>query len=359
MRLLITGGAGFIGSTVIRHLLGRGDHAVINVDKLTYAANLDSLKAVLPNRRYIFEQVDIADRPRLAAVFARHDPDAVLHLAAESHVDRSIDAPAPFIETNIVGTYTLLECARAHWEALPPARRAKFRFLHVSSDEVFGSLGESGRFSEDAPYAPNSPYSASKASSDMLARAWHQTYGFPVVRSNCSNCYGPFQFPEKLIPLAILSAVEGAPIPIYGSGRHRRDWLFVSDHVEALLAILERGRVGETYNVGGNGDVANLDLVHRLCAILDDELPKSAHRPHACLITHVSDRPGHDQRYAIDARKLEAELGWRARVNLDSGLSRTVAWYLENRWWWKAIRARGFDGARPGLVRTGSQSREP
>jgi dTDP-glucose 4,6-dehydratase len=346
---MVTGGAGFIGSAVIRHILRATDHEVVNVDKLTYAANLENLQEVLPSPRYRFEQIDIADAPAIAAAFSRHQPDAVLHLAAESHVDRSIDGPADFIRTNIVGTYVLLEAARAYWQRLPADRGAGFRFHHVSTDEVFGSLPEHGAFTETSPYAPNSPYSASKASSDMLARAWHHTYGLPVVTSNCSNNYGPYQFPEKLIPVVILSALEGRPIPVYGEGANVRDWLFVADHAEALLAVLRRGGLGETYNIGGNAELSNLALVRLLCAILDEAVPQSAHRPHHDLIQFVADRPGHDMRYAIDATKIGRELGWRPSVSVEEGMRRTVAWYLENRKWWEAIRQRGFETRRLGL----------
>jgi dTDP-glucose 4,6-dehydratase len=349
MRLLITGGAGFIGSAVVRHCLRSTNHHVVNVDKLTYAASFESLNGVLPNDRYAFERVDICDGAELRRVFETYDPDAVMHLAAESHVDRSIDGPAAFIETNIFGTYTLLQCARAHYERQPPERRALFRFHHVSTDEVFGSLGAEGCFTEATAYAPNSPYSASKASSDMLVRAWHHTYGLPVVLSNCSNNYGPYQFPEKLIPVVILAAMEGKPIPVYGAGANIRDWLFVEDHVDALLTILGRGTIGESYNVGGRNELKNIDLVRLLCRTLDTLLPESPHRPHERLITFVTDRPGHDLRYAIDSTKIQRELGWSPGVTVEEGMRRTVAWYLENRWWWQAIRERGFAGGRLGL----------
>ncbi|MFZ1992334.1 MAG: dTDP-glucose 4,6-dehydratase [Alphaproteobacteria bacterium] len=350
MRLIVTGGAGFIGSAVIRHLLRSTAAEVVNVDKLTYAASLESLGEALPNARYHFEHADISDGQAMRSLFGRHRPDAVMHLAAESHVDRSIDGPAAFIETNIVGTYTLLEAAREHWEGLPADEQAAFRFHHVSTDEVFGSLGATGHFTESTPYAPNSPYSASKASADMLARAWHRTFGLPVVITNCSNNYGPYQFPEKLIPVVILSALEGRPIPVYGVGENVRDWLFVEDHARALLAVLEKGAVGETYNIGGGAELSNIDLVRRLCALMDELLPASPHRPHERLIRFVADRPGHDQRYAIDASKIETNLGWQPSIALEEGLRRTVAWYLANRWWWEAIKARGFSGDRLGLA---------
>ncbi|MEI9995383.1 MAG: dTDP-glucose 4,6-dehydratase [Rhizomicrobium sp.] len=349
MRLLITGGAGFIGSAVVRHCLRDTEHHVVNLDKLTYAANLDSLKEVLPSPRYAFEQVDICDAEGVRRVFETHDPDAVMHLAAESHVDRSIDGPKAFVETNVNGTFVLLEAARRHFESLSGARKARFRFHHVSTDEVFGSLGEDGFFCETTPYAPSSPYSASKAASDMLVRAWHHTYGLPVVVSNCSNNYGPYQFPEKLIPVVILAAVEGRDIPVYGAGANIRDWLFVEDHARALLAVLERGRIGESYNVGGRNEARNIDLVRLLCRTLDDLVPLRRNGPHEELITYVSDRPGHDLRYAIDASKIERELDWRPSMTLDEGIRRTVAWYLENGWWCEAIRARGFDAGRIGL----------
>jgi dTDP-glucose 4,6-dehydratase len=349
MRILITGGAGFIGSCVIRHCLRHTAHQIINLDKLTYASDLRSLDEVLPSDRYVFEQGDIGDRALLDRIFAQHQPDAVMHLAAESHVDRSIDGPADFIQTNIVGTYVLLEAARFYHKGLSPERRAQFRFHHVSTDEVFGSLGDAGLFTEASAYAPNSPYSASKASSDMLARAWHHTYGLPVVTSNCSNNYGPYQFPEKLIPVVILAALSGQPIPVYGNGTNIRDWLFVEDHARALVKILEAGRVGETYNVGGRNELQNIDLVRLLCGALDELLPNSPHCRHEKLINFVADRPGHDLRYAIDASKIEHDLGWQPETTAEQGVRSTVAWYLENRWWWQPIRERGTSGSRLGL----------
>ena len=352
MRILVTGGAGFIGSAVIRHVIAATGHEVVNVDKLTYAASLSSLQSVSRDQRYVFEHADIRDAAAMARVFDRHEPDAVLHLAAESHVDRSIDGPAAFIETNIVGTYVLLEAARDYWERLPADRKKRFRFHHVSTDEVYGSLGTEGLFTEETPYAPNSPYSASKASSDMLVRSWHHTYGLPTVTSNCSNNYGPYQFPEKLIPVVVIAALDGRPIPVYGTGRNVRDWLYVDDHAEALLTVLTRGSVGETYNVGGNNEIANTDLVKQLCEALDELVPESPHRPHADLITFVTDRPGHDLRYAIDATKLSTTLGWTPTVMVAEGLRRTVRWYLENRSWWEAIRARRLMGERLGLARS-------
>ena len=351
MRILITGGAGFIGSAVIRHGLTATDHVLVNLDKLTYAANPDNLADLAGHPRYVFVQGDIGDARRVREVFDRHRPDAVLNLAAESHVDRSIDGPAPFIDTNIVGTYTLLEAARAHREQLPTSDRDRFRFHHVSTDEVFGSLGPEGRFDETTAYAPNSPYAASKASSDMLVRAWTHTYGLPTLITNCSNNFGPRQFPEKLIPHVVIAALEGRPVPVYGDGQNVRDWLFVEDHAEALFCALAQGRVGETYCIGGGAELPNLDLVRAILRLLDDWLPDSPHRPHERLIAFVPDRPGHDRRYAIDAGKIAAELGWRPRTPFDEALRRTVRWYLDNPDWWQAIRARGLGGERLGLAR--------
>ncbi len=350
MRILVTGGAGFIGSCLIRHCLRHTAHHIVNLDKLTYASDLRSLDESLPSDHYVFRQADIADRSKLDRIFTEYQPDAVMHLAAESHVDRSIDGPAAFIQTNIVGTYVLLEAARGYYQGLPAERRACFRFHHVSTDEVFGSLDDVNLFTESSPYAPNSPYSASKASSDMLVRAWHHTYGLPVVTSNCSNNYGPYQFPEKLIPVVILAALDGRPIPVYGNGTNVRDWLFVEDHVRALVRILEQGRVGETYNVGGRSELRNIDLVRLLCGALDEALPDSPHCSHEKLIAFVADRPGHDLRYAIDASKLERELGWQPHMTIEEGVRRTVTWYLENRWWWQPIQERGTSGGRLGLA---------
>jgi len=351
MRIIVTGGAGFIGSAVVRHLIGATDHQVLNIDKLTYAGTLTSLRDVPPSNRYRFVQADICDRPRMAALFAEFAPDGVMHLAAESHVDRSISNSAAFIETNILGTHSLLEAARAHWQGLPEPRKSHFRFLAVSTDEVYGSLGADGLFTETTAYDPRSPYSASKAASDHLASAWHHTYGLPVLISNCSNNYGPYHFPEKLIPLTILNAMAGKPLPVYGSGANVRDWLYVEDHARALLAILEHGRPGETYNVGGRNERTNIVVVRRICAILDRLAPKAA--PHDRLITFVADRPGHDARYAIDAGKLETELGWRAAESFETGIEKTVAWYLANDWWWKPLRERVYGGERLGLVTKG------
>ncbi len=346
MKLLVTGGAGFIGSAVVRRAIAEG-HSVVNVDKLTYAANIANVASVAAARAYAFERVDICDGPALARVFAVHDPDAVMHLAAESHVDRSIDGPAAFVRANVMGTCSLLEAARAHWTNLPDARRAAFRFHHVSTDEVFGALGPTGRFDEATPYAPRSPYAASKAGSDHLVRAWGETYGLPAIVTNCSNNYGPFHFPEKLIPLTILKALHGEPIPVYGAGENVRDWLYVEDHAAALLAALRRGRPGETYAIGGDGEARNIDIVTRICALLDVRRPGGA--PHARLIRFVTDRPGHDFRYAIDAAKAQGELDWRPTVTLDEGLARTVDWYLANEAWWRPLLDRDGVGARLGL----------
>ncbi len=344
MKILVTGGAGFIGSAVVRQAIADG-HEVVNVDKLTYAASLSNVAKVALNPAYTFEKADICQRAALDKIFARHRPDAVMHLAAESHVDRSIDGPGAFINTNVTGTYTLLEAARAYWEWA--GRPETFRFHHVSTDEVFGTLGRSGRFTEETAYAPNSPYSASKAASDHLVRAWAETYGLPVLVSNCSNNYGPFHFPEKLIPVVILNALAGREIPVYGRGVNVRDWLFVNDHATALLLVLRKGAVGETYNIGGNAEATNIDLVRQLCAILDDEAPARA--PYDRLISFVADRPGHDLRYAIDASKIRRTLGWQPSVTLAQGLRHTVRWYLENRDWWQDILARGHRPERLGL----------
>ena len=357
--ILVTGGAGFIGSAVVRRLVAGSDATVVTVDRLTYAGNLDSLAPVMGSPRHHFERVDICDGAALRRVFETYRPRAVLHLAAESHVDRSIDGPADFIRTNVGGTFTLLEEARRHWQGLPAGERAAFRFHHVSTDEVFGSLGEGGHFREDTPYAPNSPYSASKAGSDHLVRAWHHTYGLPVLTTNCSNNYGPYQFPEKLVPLMILNALEGKPLPVYGRGENVRDWLYVDDHADALLTVLRTGRVGETYCIGGHNERRNIDVVRTLCALVD-ELAPGAQGPRERLITYVTDRPGHDQRYAIDAGKIERELGWTPTHTFETGLRETVRWYLENRGWWERVRsgayredgaegATGYGGARLGL----------
>ena len=344
MKLLVTGGAGFIGSAVVRQAVQAG-HSVVNLDALTYAACLDNVASVAGSPGYQFEHADIRDRAALDRIFATHAPDAVMHLAAESHVDRSIDGPSDFVETNITGTFNLLEAARAFWTG--QERPEGFRFHHISTDEVFGTLGPTGQFTEETPYAPNSPYSASKAASDHLVRAWHETYGLPVVMTNCSNNYGPFHFPEKLIPIVILNALAGRPIPIYGAGLNVRDWLFVEDHADALLTVLARGQNGRSYNIGGENEATNIDLVRKICALLDELRPDGA--PHARLITHVTDRPGHDARYAIDPTRIRTELGWRPSVTLDQGLRRTAEWFLANEAWWRPLQARKGVGTRMGV----------
>jgi dTDP-glucose 4,6-dehydratase len=346
--ILVTGGAGFIGSALVRQLLRETDDRVVNVDKLTYAGNLDSLGAVTSEPRHHFVHADICDAAALARVFAAYAPDGVLHLAAESHVDRSIDGPADFIQTNVVGTYTLLQEALRHWRALPADRAAAFRLVHVSTDEVFGSLGADGRFTESTPYDPSSPYSASKAGSDHLVRAWQRTYGLPVVVTNCSNNYGPCQFPEKLIPLTIQKGLAGEPMPVYGRGENVRDWLYVDDHVRALRLALARGGPGETYNIGGANERRNIDVVRRICAFLD-ELRPSHDGPHERLIRFVADRPGHDLRYAIDAEKARRELGWLPQEDFESGLRKTVHWYLENAHWVARVTSGAYRGERLGL----------
>jgi dTDP-glucose 4,6-dehydratase len=347
MRVIVTGGAGFIGSALVRHLVLEREYEVLNVDALTYAGNLASLAPVEGKGNYRFLHANICDRPAMESAFVEFRPDRVMHLAAESHVDRSITGAADFIQTNVIGTFTLLETARDYWSTLDAAARDAFRFLHVSTDEVYGSLGDEGLFSEESPYDPSSPYSASKASSDHLAKAWQRTYGLPVVVSNCSNNYGPFHFPEKLIPLTILNALAGERLPVYGRGENVRDWLYVEDHARALDLIAERGRAGETYNVGGRNERRNIDVVRRICSVLDELAP--ANRPREELIEFVTDRPGHDARYAIDATKLENELGWRAQEDFDSGIEKTVQWYLDNDWWWRPLRER-YAGQRLGLV---------
>lgn len=337
MRVLVTGGAGFIGSALVRQLMANPDHVVTTVDKLTYASNLDALATVLDRPNHRFERLDITDAAAMRRVFAEARPQVVYHLAAESHVDRSIEAPRAFIDTNIVGTFTLLSEALRYWRDLPEAEQVKFRFLHVSTDEVFGSLGAEGFFTEDTPYDPSSPYSASKAAADHLVRAWHRTYGLPTLITNCSNNYGPYQFPEKLIPHLTVKALTGRPLPVYGAGENVRDWLFVDDHATALQAVAERGRIGETYVVSGQGERRNIDLVRDLCAILDAERPRDNGRPYADLITFVQDRPGHDFRYAIDATRIQRELGWQPTRTLSEGLRETVCWYLANEDWWRRI----------------------
>ncbi|MEM9785111.1 MAG: dTDP-glucose 4,6-dehydratase [Pseudomonadota bacterium] len=345
MKILVTGGAGFIGSAVVRQAVGEG-HAVVNLDALTYASCLENVASVADEPLYTFEQADICDRPAIDRILALHQPDAIMHLAAESHVDRSIDGPGAFIATNVTGTYTLLEATRAYWEAA--GKPDTFRFHHISTDEVYGSLGVTGQFTEDTPYDPRSPYSASKAASDHLVRAWAETYGLPVVLTNCSNNYGPFHFPEKLIPVVILNALHGKPIPVYGKGENVRDWLYVEDHADALLTVLCKGHVGRSYNIGGENEARNIDLVTKICALLDARRPDTA--PHAELITYVTDRPGHDLRYAIDPQRIRTELGWRPSVTLDEGLARTVDWYLANEDWWRPLLDRDGVGKRLGTT---------
>ena len=345
MKLLVTGGAGFIGSAVVRLAVARG-HGVVNLDCLTYAANPENVASVAGSGLYRFEQADIRDRAALDRIFASHAPDAVMHLAAESHVDRSIDGPADFIQTNITGTFNLLEAARAFWTGR--GKPAGFRFHHISTDEVFGSLGPTGQFTEDTPYDPRSPYSASKAASDHLVRAWGETYGLPVVLTNCSNNYGPYHFPEKLIPVAILNALHGRPIPVYGTCENIRDWLYVEDHAEALLLVLEQGKLGRSYNIGGENERRNIDLVRTICALLDEMAPKPT--PYVDQITFVTDRPGHDARYAIDPSRIRDELGWRPSVTVEEGLRRTVRWYLDNEAWWRPLLERAGLGERLGRL---------
>ena len=349
--ILVTGGAGFIGSAVVRHIIENTQDNVVNVDKLTYAGNLESLESVENNPRYAFEQVDICDAQALARVFEHHQPDAVMHLAAESHVDRSIDGPAAFIETNIVGTYTLLEAARAYWNSLNDERKAAFRFHHISTDEVYGDLeGTDDLFTETTPYAPSSPYSASKASSDHLVRAWLRTYGLPTIVTNCSNNYGPFHFPEKLIPLMILNALDGKPLPVYGNGQQIRDWLFVEDHARALYKVVTEGKVGETYNIGGHNEKANIDVVRTICSLLEELVPNKPEgiAKYEDLITYVKDRPGHDVRYAIDAAKIGRELGWKPQETFESGIRKTVEWYLNNKKWWSRVLDGSYNRERLG-----------
>ncbi|WP_421710958.1 dTDP-glucose 4,6-dehydratase [Alcanivorax sp.] len=353
MKILVTGGAGFIGSAVIRHIINNTDDSVVNLDKLTYAGNLESLASVSDSARYAFEQVDICDRTTLDGVLQRHQPDVIMHLAAESHVDRSIDGPAAFMETNIVGTYTLLEAARRYWNSLDDTAQQNFRFHHISTDEVYGDLdGPEDLFTETTPYAPSSPYSASKASSDHLVRAWLRTYGFPTLITNCSNNYGPYHFPEKLIPLMILNALEGKPLPVYGQGTQVRDWLYVEDHARALYKVATEGKVGETFNIGGHNEKQNIEVVHALCDLLEELVPNKPEGLHQYrdLITHVQDRPGHDLRYAIDASKIERELGWTPQETFETGIRKTVLWYLDNSEWCQRVQDGSYRRERLGTV---------
>ena len=350
MKVIVTGGAGFIGSAVIRQYIGDTEHEVINLDALTYAGNLESLTSIDQNPRYTFEHVNICDIGELQRVFDKHQPDAVMHLAAESHVDRSIDGPAAFIQTNIVGTYNLLDVAKEYWDGLTGDKKDNFRFHHVSTDEVYGDLEATGYFTEETSYEPSSPYSASKASSDHLVRAWHRTYGFPIVITNCSNNYGGYQFPEKLIPLVTLNALDGKPLPIYGKGDQIRDWLHVDDHARALRLVLETGKTGETYNIGGHNEKTNLEVVKTICALLDKLVPDSPHIPHEALITYVTDRPGHDLRYAIDADKIAAELGWTPEETFESGIEKTIQWYLANSEWCQHVQDGSYQRERLGTM---------
>ncbi len=351
MKLLVTGGAGFIGSAVVRYILENTNDEVVNVDKLTYAGNLESLSEIENNSRYSFEQVDICDATEMKRIFQQHKPDAVMHLAAESHVDRSIDGPAAFIETNIIGTYTLLEVVRAYWSRLPANKKSSFRFHHISTDEVYGDLeGTNDLFTETTSYEPSSPYSASKASSDHLVRAWLRTYGLPAIVTNCSNNYGPYHFPEKLIPLIILNAIDGKPLPVYGDGMQIRDWLYVEDHARALYKVVTEGEIGETYNIGGHNEKANIEVVQNICSLLEELVPNKPEgvNQYQDLITYVTDRPGHDVRYAIDASKIERELGWTPKESFETGLRKTVEWYLHNKMWWNRVLDGSYSMERLG-----------
>ncbi|MDO6444989.1 dTDP-glucose 4,6-dehydratase [Colwellia sp. 1_MG-2023] len=349
-KIIITGGAGFIGSALIRYLINETNHHVLNLDKLTYAGNLESLASVSSSDRYSFIQLDICDQQGLDKVLNEYQPDLIMHLAAESHVDRSIDGPAEFIQTNIVGTFTLLSAARQYWEGLPVTKKDAFRFHHISTDEVYGDLNETDLFTEETPYAPSSPYSASKASSDHLVRAWHRTYGLPVILTNCSNNYGPYHFPEKLIPLVILNALEGKPLPVYGNGQQIRDWLYVEDHARALFKVVSEGKVGETYNIGGFNEKANIDVVYAICDLLEELVPDKPRKieSYRDLVTFVKDRPGHDVRYAIDARKIEKELNWRPIESFDSGIRKTVQWYIDNKDWCIRVQDGSYQRERLG-----------
>ena len=349
-RFLISGGAGFIGSAVARHIIQETEHRVLVIDKLTYAGNLESLAPVADDLRYSFIRADICDAAKMREIFDDYRPDVVIHLAAESHVDRSIDGPAPFLQTNIVGTYTLLEASLAHWRALPRGSRDGFRFHHVSTDEVFGSLGSDGYFDEATAYDPKSPYAASKAASDHFVRSWHHTYGLPVLVTNCCNNYGPYHFPEKLVPLMIINALEGSRLPLYGDGAHVRDWLYVEDHARALLAVADHGRPGETYCIGGRSEMTNLNVVKTICALLDELVPSNVTGRHERLIEFVADRPGHDLRYAINPARICSELGWEPRETFESGLRKTVEWYVTNKSWWQPIRSRVYAGERLGVL---------
>ena len=349
LRILVTGGAGFIGSALVRHLIANTAHEVLNVDALTYAGNLSSLKPVEGNNRYQFAQANICDQPEIARLIESFQPDVITHLAAESHVDRSIDGPSDFIQTNLVGTFSMLSAALDYWRALPDDKRAAFRFHHISTDEVFGALGSDGFFTEETPYDPRSPYSASKAGSDHLVSAWHHTFGLPVLITNCSNNYGPYHFPEKLIPLTIIKCLHGENIPVYGTGQNVRDWLFVDDHVRALTRVFERGVPGESYMIGGNSERTNLEVVHTICDTLDRLVPASGGGSYRDLISFVSDRPGHDFRYAIDASKLRRDLGWEPQENFEDGIAATISWYLENETWWRPILSGSYAGERLGL----------